>query len=68
VLFAVTGFSPNWLGFKQSDFVNYEFGVDIVLGLLAAAIFAAGGIALFAFVLTGRWSKFLLGRLLLADW
>jgi hypothetical protein len=65
VFFAVGGFSPDWFGFRPSD--NFDqFGMDIVLGLLAAATFAAGGIALFAFVLTGRWSNSLLARLLVA--
>lgn len=66
LFFGVAGFSPNWFGFRPSDFVNYQFGIDIVLGLVAAATFAAGGIALFAFVLTRRWSNRLLARLLLA--
>jgi hypothetical protein len=66
VLFAVAGFSPDWFGFTPSDFVTHQFGMDVFLGLLAAAIFAAGGIAVFAFVLTSRWSKSLLLRLLSA--
>jgi len=65
VFFGVYGFSPDWFGFRPSDNVD-QFGMDVVLGLVAAAIFAAGGIALFAFVLTGRWSNSLLARLLLA--
>lgn len=65
VFAAVGGLSPDWFGFRPSP--NFDqFGVDVVLGLLAAAIFAAGGIAFFAFVLTGRWSNSLLRRLLLA--
>jgi hypothetical protein len=65
VFAAVGGFSPDWFGFRPSP--NFDqFGVDVVLGLLAAAIFAAAGIAVFAFVLTGRWSNSLLRRLLLA--
>ncbi|HUE81005.1 MAG TPA: hypothetical protein VMM84_02745 [Pyrinomonadaceae bacterium] len=65
VFFGVYGFSPDWFGFRPS--ANFDhFGIDVVLGLLAAATFAAGGIALFAFVLTGRWSNSLLARLLLA--
>lgn len=65
VFAAVLGFSPDWFGFTPSD--NFDqFGMDVVLGLFAAAIFAAGGIALFAFVITGRWSNSLLLRLLLA--
>ncbi len=64
VFFGVAGFSPDWFGVRPS--ANFEFGMDIVLGVLAAATFAAGGIALFAFVLTGRWSNLLLARLLLA--
>lgn len=66
VFFAVVGFSPDWFGVRPSDLVTHEFGIDVVLALLAAATFAAGGIVLFAFVVTGRWSNFLLGRLLLA--
>jgi len=65
VFAAVDGFSPDWCGFSPSD--NFDqVGIDVVLGLLAAATFAAGGIALFAFVLTGRWSNSLLARLLMA--
>jgi len=65
VFWVVYGFSPDWFGFRQS--ANFEsFGVDGVLGLVAAAPIAAGGIAFFAFVLTGRWSNTLLARLLLA--
>jgi hypothetical protein len=65
VFFVVVGFSPGWFGFRPSS--NFDqFGMDIVLGLLAAAIFAAAGIAVFAFVLTGRWSNTLLLRLLFA--
>lgn len=62
----VAGFSPEWFGLRRSDFAKFEFGIDIVLGFVAAATCAAGGIALFAFVLTRRWSNLLLGRLLLA--
>jgi hypothetical protein len=65
VFFAVGGFSPGWFGFRPSDSFE-QFSMDIFLGLLAAATFAASGIALFAFVLTGRWSNSLLARLLLA--
>jgi len=65
MFFAVEGFSPDWFGLTPS--ANFDhFGIDVVLGLLAAATLAAGGIALFAFVLTGRWSNSLLVRLLLA--
>lgn len=63
VFFVVYGFSPDWLNFRPSENVE-QFGIDVVLGLLAAAIFASVGIALFAFVLTGRWSNSLLMRLL----
>ena len=66
VFFGVCGFSPDWFGFRPSDLVDHQFGIDVVLGLLAAATFAAGGIALFTFVLTGRWSNSLLARLLMA--
>ena len=65
IFFAVEGFSPDWFGFRPS--ANFDrFGIDVVLGLLAASTFAAVGIALFALVLTGRWSNSLLARLLLA--
>ena len=65
VFFAVEGFSPDWFGFRPSP--NFDhFGIDVVLGLLAAGTVAAGGIAFFAFVLTGQWSNSLLARLLLA--
>jgi hypothetical protein len=65
ILFGVGGHSSDWFGFKQStDFE--QFGLDIFIGLVAAAIFAASGIAFFGFVLTGRWSNLLLRRLLLA--
>lgn len=67
VFFGVAGFSPEWFGFSPSDLVDHQFGIDVVLGLIAAATFAAGGITLFAFALTGRWSKSLLARLLLAE-
>jgi hypothetical protein len=43
LFFAVAGFSPDWFGFRPSDLVNHQFGIDVVLGLLAAATFAAGG-------------------------
>lgn len=65
VFFVVYGFSPDLFGLRPSANVD-RFGIDVVLGLLAAATFAAGGIALFAFVLTGRWSNSLLARLLVA--
>jgi hypothetical protein len=65
LFFAVSGFSPDWFGFRPST--NFDqFGMDVFLGLLTAATFAAGGMTLFAFVLTGRWSISLLPRLLLA--
>lgn len=65
VFFCVEGFAPDWFRFTPS--ANFEqFGIDVVLGLLVAGVFAAGGIALFALVLTGRWSNVLLFRLLLA--
>jgi hypothetical protein len=65
VFFAVAGFSPDWFGFDPSENVD-RFGMEVVLGLAAAAAFATAGIALFAFVLTGRWSSSLLLHLLLA--
>jgi hypothetical protein len=45
VFFGVYGFSPDWLGVRPSDNVD-RFGMDVILGLLAAGAFAAGGIAL----------------------
>ncbi|HSE29954.1 MAG TPA: hypothetical protein VLA93_00090 [Pyrinomonadaceae bacterium] len=65
VFFGVYGFTPDWFGFRASDNVD-QFGMDVILGLVTAATFAAGGITLFSFVLTGRWSNFLLLRLLSA--
>jgi hypothetical protein len=65
VFFGVYGFSPGWFGFRPSENVH-QFGIDVVLGLLAATAFAAGGIALFTFVLTRQWSNSLLRRLLWA--
>ena len=65
MFFAVEGFSPDWFGFRPSP--NFDhFGIDVVLGLLAAGTVAAGGIAFFAFVLTGQLHNSLLARLLLA--
>ncbi|HEY5884684.1 MAG TPA: hypothetical protein VIT88_08360 [Pyrinomonadaceae bacterium] len=65
VFFGVSGFSPDWFNFRPST--NFDqFGVDVALGLVVAATCAAGGIAVFAFVLTRRWSSSLLARLLLA--
>ncbi len=62
--FAVAGFSPEWLRFSQSD--RWEkFGLDVWLGLIAAGVIGAGGIALFTTLLTGKWSKALLQRLML---
>lgn len=65
MFFAVAGYSPDWFGFRPST--NFDqFGIDVAIGLLAAGTFAAGGIALFAFVLTRRWSNSLLLRLFLS--
>lgn len=64
VFFVVARFSPEWLRFSQSDrFEN--FGLDVWLGLIAAGVIGAGGIALFTTLLTGKWSKALLLRLIL---
>lgn len=63
--FAVFGFSPGWLGFPPSSNIA-GFGIDVWLGLIAAGAVGASGIALFAALLTGIWSKLLLQRLMLA--
>jgi hypothetical protein len=63
--FAVFGFSPDWLGFQPSASIAL-FGVDVALGLIAAAVVGAVGISLFAALLTGTWSNHLLQRLMLA--
>lgn len=65
--FAVFGFSPDWLGFQPSSNIA-GFGVDVWLGLIAAGVVGASGIALFAALLTGIWSNLLFQRLMLAGW
>jgi hypothetical protein len=63
--FGVTGFSPDWFGFRPSaDIV--DFRIDVWLGLIAAGAVGASGIALFTAFLTGKWSNSLLLRLMLA--
>lgn len=63
--FAVTGFSSDLFGFRPSaNLVN--FGIDVWLGLIAAGLVGAAGIALLSVLLTGKWSKALLWRLMLA--
>jgi len=63
--FAVGAFSQNWLHVQPSADI-LDFGIDIWLGLLAAGAASACGVALCIFLLTGRWSSFLLLRLMLA--
>jgi len=41
-----------------------QFGIDVWLGLVAAGAVGASGIASFSAILTGRWSKSLLLRLM----
>jgi uncharacterized membrane protein (DUF485 family) len=63
---AVGGFSPNWFGVAASENV-VDFGVDVLLGLLAAGIVAATGVSTLTVLLTGRWSAALLLRLILTS-
>jgi len=63
--FAVTGFSPHWFGVRPSaDIV--DFRIDVWLGLVAAGVVGASGIALFTVLLTGKWSNSLFLLLMLA--
>ncbi len=59
----VFGLSPRWIGFRPSDDMA-QFGIDVWLGLVAAGAVGASGIASFSAILTGRWSKSLLLRLM----
>ena len=61
---AVSGFS-DWFGFRGSANI-LDFRIDIWLGLIAAGVVGASGIALFTALLTGKWSTSLLLRLMLA--
>jgi len=65
VFFGVAGFSPDLFGFRQSASFEH-FGLDVWLGLIAAGVVGASGIALFSALLTGKWSNSLLLRLVLA--
>jgi hypothetical protein len=63
--FSVTGFSSDLFGFRPSaNIVN--FGIDVWLGLIAAALVGATGIAIVSALLTGEWSNALLWRFMLA--
>lgn len=62
---AVGGFSPNWFGFGISTYIE-DFRIDVFLGLIAAGVVGASGIAVFTALLTGEWSTSLLQRLMLA--
>ncbi|HEV7747811.1 MAG TPA: hypothetical protein VGO56_22615 [Pyrinomonadaceae bacterium] len=61
---AVAGFS-DWLGFRGSAHLE-DFRIDIWLGLIAAGVVGASGIAAFTALLTRKWSTSLLLRLMLA--
>ena len=63
--FAVDGFSPDWFSIRPSANLVH-FGIDVWLGLIAAGAVGASGIALFAALLTRRWSNALLLRLMAA--
>lgn len=63
--FGVFGYSPDWFGVRPSANM-VDFGIDVWLGLIAAVVVGASGIALLAAFLTGKWSNSLLLRLLLA--
>jgi hypothetical protein len=65
VFFAVVGFSSRLFHFRPSEDLH-NFGLDVWLGLIAAGAVGASGIALFAALLTGKSSKHLLRRLMLA--
>ena len=63
--FGVFGFSPDWTGLRPSaDMVH--FGIDVWLGLIAAGVVGASGIALFVTLLKRKWSNALLLRLIVA--
>lgn len=61
----VAGFSPDWFGFQRSANI-LDFRIDIWLGLIAAGVLGASGIAAFTALLTREWSTSLLLRLMLA--
>lgn len=61
---AVAGYS-DWFGFRISAYIE-DFRLDIWLGLIAAGVVGASGIAIFTALLTGEWSTSLLQRLMLA--
>jgi hypothetical protein len=62
---AVMGLSPDWFGFRASTNI-VDFRVDVLLGLVAAGVVGASGIALFTALLTREWSNSLLLRLIFA--
>jgi len=63
--FGVYGFSQDWFGFGRSASFE-QFGIDVWLGLIAAGAVGASGIALFAALITRKWSTSLLLRLMFA--
>ena len=61
----VAGFSPDWFGFGRSAQI-VDFRADILMGLVAAGVVGASGIAVFTALITRKWSTGLLLRLILA--
>lgn len=61
----VGGFSPNWFGVQASARIS-DFRIDIFLGLIAAGVVGASGIAVLTAILMRQWSTSLLLRLMLA--
>ena len=62
----VAGFAPDWFGLLPSTNI-VDFRIDVWLGLIAAGVVGASGIAVFTALLTREWSSSLLLRLILAD-
>lgn len=63
--FAVAGNLSDWFGVRPSAQIA-DFRIDIWLGLIAAGVVGASGIAAFTALLTREWSTSLLLRLMLA--
>jgi phosphatidylglycerophosphatase A len=59
------GYSQNLLGASASHDIS-DFGADVVIGLLVAAVVSSVCIELLALILTGRWSNRFLLFLILA--
>lgn len=62
---AAMAFSQDWSGVEPSANI-VDFRIDVWLGLVAAGVVGASGIAAFTALLTGEWSTALLLRLVLA--